>query len=290
MESCSGERDEMILAWYMALAVSLMSVGVGCIASVIGIGGGSLLVPVLVMMFGVDIHIAAAVSMFMIVFSHISGTIAYGRRNVVDYRVGLAFGLPTAIGAFLGALLSAQIESLELQAIFGAVLVVTSLAMMIRANHGEREVEEREAKRFSWRRAITDANGKRSEYIVYLIPSLVAGFFAGLIGGLLGLGGGIIIVPVLVFICGMPMHIAVATSTFIITIAGTWGAIGHAVFGSLDISLGMIVVVGSIIGAYLGPRIALSISSKRLKIIFGVFLLFVAIGMLWPWVSQFLPT
>ncbi|MFX0089891.1 MAG: sulfite exporter TauE/SafE family protein [Candidatus Hodarchaeota archaeon] len=280
----------MLLPWYMAFAVSLMSIGIGCLSTMIGIGGGSLLIPVLVMIFGVDIHTAVAVSMFMIVFSKISGTIAYGRKNVVDYRVGLTFGLTTAIGAFLGALLSAQIESLELQAIFGAVLAVTSLTMIIRANSGEKEAGECESKRFSWKREIVDAEGKRRQYIVQIIPSLIAGFFAGLIGGLLGLGGGTIIVPVMVFICGMPMHIAVATSTFTIVIVGVSGTIGHVIFGSLDIVLGIIVIIGSSIGAYLAPRIALSISSKKLKIIFGVFLILVAIGMMWPWVSQFLST
>ncbi|MFX0097476.1 MAG: sulfite exporter TauE/SafE family protein [Candidatus Hodarchaeota archaeon] len=280
----------MLLPWYMGLAVSLMSIGIGCISTMIGIGGGSLLIPVLVMIFGVDIHTAVAVSMFMIVFSKISGTIAYGRKNVVDYRVGLTFGLTTAIGAFLGALFSAQIESLELQAIFGAVLAATSLIMIIRANSGEKEAGECEPKRFSWKREIVDTDGKSHQYIVQIIPSLVAGFFAGLIGGLLGLGGGTILVPVMVFICGMPMHIAVATSTFTIVIVGASGTIGHIIFGSLDIVLGVIVIVGSIIGSYLAPRIALSISPKKLKIIFGVFLLLVAIGMMWPWVGQFLPT
>ncbi|MFX1485875.1 MAG: sulfite exporter TauE/SafE family protein [Promethearchaeota archaeon] len=280
----------MIFPWYIALAVSLMSVGVGCISTMIGIGGGSLLVPILVMIFGVDIHAAVAVSMFMIIFSKISGTIAYARKNMVDYRVGLALGLPAAVGAFLGALLSTQLESLGLQAIFGAVLMATSLAMMIRANVGEKEVTECTPKRFTWKRAIIDSNGRRSEYIIQIIPSLIAGFFAGLAGGLLGLGGGAVIVPVMVFICGMPIHIAVATSTFTIIMTGICGTMGHAVFGSLDVVLGIVVVIGSIIGSYLGPRIALGISSKKLKIIFGVFLFSVAIGMLWPWVSQFLPT
>lgn len=282
--------NQVLLSWYIALAVSLMSIGIGFISTMIGIGGGSLLVPILVIVFGVDIHTAVAVSMFNIVFSKISGTIAYGRKNVVDFRAGLIFGITTAIGAFLGALLSAQIESLELQAIFGGVLAVTSSIMIIRANGGEKEAEEHESRRLSWKREVIDADGKRRQYVVHIVPSLIAGLFAGLIGGLLGLGGGTILVPVMVFLCGMPMHVAVATSTFTIVIVGASGTIGHIIFGSLDILLAIVVVFGSIIGSYLAPRIALSISSEKLKIIFGVFLLLVAIGMVWPWVSQFIPT
>jgi len=231
---------------------------IGVLAAMFGLGGGFLVVPTLNFL-GVGIHHAVGTSSAAVVFTSLSSTIAYHRQRRIHYKAGLLLALTAVPGAYIGAWSTSFISSSQLKVIFGVVLFLVAMKIYRKKSAEPSEVKLDEV-----------------ELDYRLIP--FGGFIAGIASGLLGIGGGAINVPFLTAL-GLPIHYAVATSSFAIVFTATSGALKHYTMGNVELEWLILLVPGLIIGAQLGARIARRTKASSLGRAFAVLLILLAIRM-----------
>ena len=254
----------------------------GILAPILGIGGGFFFVPTLNVLFFLDIHIAITTSMFVILFTSISGTIKYyftGRINKEIIKIGLILSVTTISGGILGSVFKEFISSLVLTIIFAICLACVGIYMIAHSikekKNGQNEettvIKENPSNKLIFSGSFLDKEKNDVKYSLNLPLVLPLTFFAGILSGLLGIGGGLINVPTLNIICGLPIHFAVAASTFMIVIVAISNNLTNLFISSFDILLGVLLAIGAIIGAQIGPKIVEKISPRNLTLIFGIF-------------------
>ncbi len=261
---------DMILAPFVAFLV-------GIVAAMIGVGGGVFIVPFLTLVSGFFPQEAVGTSLAMIVFTSLSSTIRYSRQRRIDYKVGLILILTTIPGAFLGAYLTTFFTSKLLGLTFGIFLILVVLRMAFSSSFHKQVLPKAQK---SWHRKIIDLDGKVFEYDTNVSLGLVLSFFGGLSSGLLGIGGGSLMVPILHLIMGLPIHITVATSMFIMIFTSVSGVATHFSLGNVHLDYAILLSVGVIFGAQLGAHIAKKASGKNLRRLFAVVLLIVSVRMI----------
>ena len=234
----------------MELIVGLLT---GFLGSLFGLGGGFILVPFLTFI-GYDIHRAVGTSSASIVFTALSATFAYHRQGRVRYGIGALLASSSVVGAYIGALLTSYIPARELEVIFGIVMIYVAIRMIFKKE-----------------------NEGKEGYSKILI--LIGGFAAGVLSGLLGVGGGIVNVPLLVH-AGLTIHEAVATSSFTIIFTATSGAVKHALLGNTDFNALVFLGPGLILGAQLGALVAKRTKSGRLRLLFSAVVIVLALKMI----------
>ena len=206
---------------------------------------------------------AAGTSIAGVVFTGISGAIAYCRKHVVDYRTGLLF-MPTALmGTFIGNYIVRSVSSSVLSIAFGIFLLYPAIMML-----AGKTPKDAKARLKGW------SSGWRYYSLVGLI-----GLVAGIATRLFGIGGGTVFVPSLVMLLGMDIHTAVATSLFVMVPTAISSATTSYINGTLHFELAIPLILGIIIGAQLGPQIGHRVPQKRLRQLFGLVLIFIAIRM-----------
>ncbi len=242
-----------------ALGLLLLGAGVGTIGTIIGAGGGFILVPVLAL-FDPNLPAAnvTAISFGMIVFNAASGSVAYLRQRRVDLASAIPFAIATLPGGVLGAIATHAITRGTFDVLFGLMLIALALFIVFR-----RPPATRAASRGRWtvHREWTDASGTTHSYDVNLALGMAFSLAIGFAASLFGIGGGTILVPLLVAVLAFPPHIATATSTFVLLVTAIAGTITHLGAGDLDgfygetVMLGIGALAGGQIGAKLAPRI-----------------------------------
>ena len=232
--------------------------GIGTLGTLIGAGGGFILLPVLALLFPLEpTGTLTATSLAVVAANATSGAIAYGRQRRIDYRSGLAFAVATLPGSVGGALLARSIPRGPFDTAFALVLLALALVLLrTRAQQGPAAPEGR-----AWGRAprtLVDAEGTVHRYHVELPLGIAISFVIGFASSLLGIGGGFIHVPALIAVLGFPVHIATATSHFVLAIMATVGTITHILAGDLvDVwPRAVYLAVGAVIGAQVGARLS----------------------------------
>ena len=231
---------------------------IGVLAAMFGLGGGFLVVPTLNFL-GVEIHHAVGTSSAAVVFTSLSSAIAYHRQRRIHYKAGLLLASTAVPGAYIGAWSTGYISAAQLKVIFGIVLLLVAVKIYWKKSAEPQDVRLEEV----------ELNYK-------LVP--IGGFIAGIASGLLGIGGGAINVPFLTAI-GLPIHYAVATSSFAIVFTATSGALKHYAMGNVEVEWLLLLVPGLIIGAQLGARIAKRTKASSLSKSFAIVLAFLAVRM-----------
>jgi len=250
----------------------------GLIGAMLGIGGGVFLVPLLTLVLGVPIRTAIAASLISVIATASASSTINLERGLVNMRLGMTLEVATTLGGLAGGLIAAALSQRQLFLAFGATLAVMGAVMALRS--GRRNV-------------IADASvepgrlgGRLREgdqtyvYRVKRLPlAMTASLVAGAISGLLGVGGGIIKVPVLNAFCGIPIRVAAATSAFMIGVTGAASAFIY--FGRGDIALPLTagVAIGALPGSLLGARLSQRVEARSLKILMAVVLLIVGLRM-----------
>jgi len=260
-----------------AVLLSFLAFFVGTVAALVGVGGGVFIVPLLSLVFGFSVHEAIGTSLTMVVFTSLASTLGYSRQRRIDYKIGLILAFTSIPGAFLGAYLTSFISTRLLGLIFGFFLIFVAFQMMFQLGFSRLRSSAIEG---SWHRKIVDSEGITFEYNVRVILGSVLSFFGGLSSGLLGIGGGSVIVPILYFTMNMPMHVTVATSMFIMIFSSISGVVTHISLGNVRFDYAIYLCIGVIFGAQLGAYIAKGISGKNLRRIFGVVLFLISINMI----------
>ncbi len=272
----------------------VIGVLVGILASLLGVGGGVLYVPILILGFKVDALTATAVSSFVIIFTSLSGTIEYAKQKRIDFKAGIILVLLAIPGSLIGARIVTYYSMLRtyLRALFGLLLIILALRdyrrfyLKIKKMKGKGETISITTEDLQTTRGEkvekTDAKGVKFVYNRDMKTGAVFGFIGGVLAGMLGIGGGIIFVPALNLIIGLPMHLSVATSTFIIIFSSIMAVIVKADYLSWTniITYGIPLAIGAVLGAHLGARSARKIQSLYLKLAFSTLLLFTGIKLI----------
>lgn len=182
---------------------------VAIVFSMLGQGGGTLYTPVQVL-FGIDFHIAATTSLFLIMVASLSATLVFRKAKKIDWSLAIMLESVTAVGGFVGGLTSAGFSGQTLSWVFSGIVAFAALFMIHEFKHSTKSLPTK-IRWFYWYRHF---NGQR--YAINLLLALPVSFVAGLISGLIGVGGGILKVPLMVLLLGIPMDIAVGSSALMV--------------------------------------------------------------------------
>jgi uncharacterized membrane protein YfcA len=255
------------------LLIAVYAVAVGTISSMVGIGGGIFNTPLLIVLFVFDAQQASATALVAALFVALSSSIPYWRQKPrpVIVKAGLFLAIMTIPGSWVGVSLREIIaDDMVLRYIFGISLFPVALKMLFAkkrkgAETGAEEIEQYDFSELSKQR---------------LSISLFGAFIGGVAAGLLGIGGGAIVVPVLTLLMGLPIHAAVATSMFTMIFTAGAGTARNAIGNYIDPVYAIILGIGMVIGAQIGPRLACKVNSVQLKRIFGLILVFPLVKMM----------
>jgi len=262
-----------------ALLLVLIGFAVGAFGTLIGAGGGFILTPILLLLYPHEsAQTLTAISLTAVFFNAASGSAAYARQRRIDYRSGIIFATATIPGAIGGALLVGVVSRQVFDAIMGAVLA--ALAVWVIA--GERW-PLREARGYLEHRTLVDRAGETYEYNVPVIRGAVYSLGVGFLSSFLGIGGGVIHVPLLVRAFGFPTHIATATSHFVLAIMAGTGTLTHIVIGSFHhhgLRRTIALSIGVVTGAQLGAHISLRLQGRVIQWLLAVALLALATRLL----------
>jgi uncharacterized protein len=240
--------------------------------SMSGQGGGATYVPVLLVA-GMNFYAASTTSLFMVMLASLAATLVFGRKKTVDWQLLLTI-LPLAIlGSFAGGYVAQFISVLALKIIFAVVLIVAAFFMLRPATEGQSPsfmpqwgCRERSCGQFRYRISLG-----------LLVPATgVVGFLAGMIG----VGGGLFLLPLFILLFGIPTRIAIGVSSTYVGIAALPGFIGHLVGGSgFNIWIALPLAAAAFIGATVGPRLSLKTSISRLRLILAIILIALSLWM-----------
>jgi len=226
----------------------------GILGSMIGLGGGVIVVPVLTFL-GFPPTVAASNSLFAALSNAIASTISYSKQKRIVYSLGLKLGLLSIPGTVLGALLSTDVAPDIFKILFGFVLIASAAYIFLR-----KKIEDKE-------KTIS------KQMMVFAIG---ASFFAGIISSFFGIGGGIIFVPLMVVGMGMAMKKAAPTSQMILLFASFSGVVVHSLLGHPDFLQAGLLAVGSFFGGLVGARLSIDIKERYLQILVSVVILIAA--------------
>ncbi len=235
---------------------------VGTYGTLVGLGGGFVIVPVLLLVLKMGHEQAAGTSLAVVFLNAVSASFSYIRQKRVDFKSGIKFAIATVPGAIAGPLVSTHISSALFNLIFGILLVVASAFLMWRPE--VRQSPDSDVRialgRGRVTRRLVDTNGNIFAYTFNERVGVVISFFAGFLSSILGIGGGVVHVPAMIHLFSFPAHIATATSQFILVITSGVGAASHLSLGDVRLDWAIAMGIGVIIGAQYGAAL-----SKRLQ-------------------------
>ena len=226
----------------------------GILGSMIGLGGGVIVVPVLTFL-GFPPTVAASNSLFAALSNAIASTISYSKQKRIVYSLGLKLGLLSIPGTVLGALFSTDVAPDVFKILFGFVLIASAAYIFLR-----KKIESKE-------KTISKQ---------MMIFAIGASFFAGVISSFFGIGGGIIFVPLMIVGMGMAMKKAAPTSQMILLFASFSGVVVHSLLGHPDFLQAGLLAVGSFFGGLVGARLSIDIKERYLQILVSVVILIAA--------------
>jgi uncharacterized membrane protein YfcA len=264
------------------LLAFLAAIGAGGFGAMVGIGGGLVLVPLLAVGMGVDVHAAIAVSLLGVIAVSTTASASYLESGLADRRLGLALVGATAIGGIIGGYTAGLLDARVLSGIFGVVLVAVAL-QMIRSSRSAQVAELiDEPGRLEFDSSYVEPT--TGEEVAYRARNIgigaIVSIFAGALSGLLGIGGGVVNVPTMNVLMGIPIRVATTTSTYMLAPTAVASAVLYFSRGEIDPLLAAPVVVGVFIGARLGARLSHRLSHRLLALLFVAVAAFFAVQML----------
>jgi uncharacterized membrane protein YfcA len=255
------------------LVLILVFLLVSILFSMLGLGGGILYVPILFFA-GFGMTEAPGISLVLIMATSLAALFTFLENRKVDWKLAMVIDPPTDIMAFVGGYCNALIPESVLHSLLVIVLLIAGTLMLRNTRIGT-VPDSVDNHWWRWQR-----NFKGKYYSVNLPLVLMATALIGLVSGMLGITGGIIKLPIMVLLCGVPMDIAVATSTVMVAATAISGLVGHAINGQVDWKVGLLLAGAAVVGGFLGSRISISMDKSRLKRWFGIVVYMVALRMI----------
>lgn len=259
---------------------------VGLLGSALGIGGGAFIVPLLTLVLGFPMHQAIGVSLVAMAASSSAVASVNVERGLTNLRLGIVFETTMALGSLFSALIASRLPPGALRVAFALALFPIAFSMFVKSRRALRAGGVPEilppgpASSFDSEFFDHTVKCSRSYSVKNVLPASFLSFFGGGLSGLLGLGGGMVQVPVMTMICGVPMKAAAATSNFMIGVSAATSAFVYYRRGHIPAGICGVMVVGVLIGSFAGMALLYKARSERLQMIFAVLMLIIAARML----------
>lgn len=263
------------------LSVMLVGGAAGCLGALLGLGGGIFLVPYLNLVVGLPIRAAVAISLVTVIATSSVTSANAAQRHLINLRLGMMLEAFTAPAALAGALWAQAVPESALRTTFAITAAVIAVVMLSRLNRRNVILEDDiDVGLFGGRFHDTETSAIVAYRPKRLPVAAVTSAAAGLLSGLVGIGGGIVKVPVLNSWCGVPIRVAAATSAFMIGVTGVSGAIIYYAYGHLLPDYAAASVVGVLLGGKLGLWLGPRAKVRWLKLLMAGVLVLVALSYL----------
>jgi uncharacterized membrane protein YfcA len=263
------------------LIIFVSSFSAGLLGSLTGLGGGVVIIPLLTLVFGVDIRYAVGTSLICVIATSSGSAASYVKKGISNIRIGMFLEIATTFGALSGAYIAGLISSQVVAIAFGIVLIFSAVIT------GRRKEEFFNGDKSDKTAAFLKMNGKyefRNEQISYTVSNVPGGFammyVAGALSGMLGIGSGAFKVVAMDYLMKLPFRVSTTTSNFMIGVTAAASAGIYLQRGYIDPGLSMPVVLGVLPGALIGAKLLMKFHTRWLRIIFAIVITFLAIEMI----------
>jgi uncharacterized protein len=261
---------------------------VGFLSGMFGVGGGFLITPLLFFI-GVPPAVAVATGANQVVASSVSGVLAQLRRKGVDFQMGTVLLCGGIVGSVMGIWvfslmtrlgqvdLFVQLSYVVFLGLIGAMMLQESLRSLLRSRKGGGAI--RRSHVHSWVHGLPfKMKFRASGLYISVIPPLLVGAFVGVLAAIMGVGGGFILVPAMIYLLGMPTKVVIGTSLFQIIFVSAFTTVMHSVTSqTVDMLLALLLILGGVIGAQIGTRVGVRLKAEQLRILLSLLVLTVAV-------------
>lgn len=266
----------------IVLLIFVISIFAGFLGSLLGLGGGIIVVPILSLVVGVDIKYAVAASLIAVVATSSGAAASFLKDHLTNLRLAVILEVGTVLGAIVGFLISAYINSKFLFTLFGGILMFSAIMMLRKKVDNRGLVNHPIAEKLNLAGSYTEKNGQLIEYKVENVPGgLTIMFIAGVLSAVLGIGSGIFKVIAMDSLMKIPMKVSSATSNFMIGVTAAASAGAYLIRGDIRPEVAGPVAVGIIIGSYYGAKVMPKLPTAIIKKVFIVILMITAAQMLY---------
>ena len=267
-------------------AVWLVAFLAGLLGSLTGLGGGVIIVPLLTLYFGVDIHYAIGASLISVIATSSGAAIAYVRQGYSNIRIGMLLEIATTLGASGGALVAARVPANVIAMVFGGVLLTTVYsASRVRAADEIPKRSDPLAVRLRLEGSYPSDGGMKPYYVGHVLLAFCLMIVAGLLSGLLGIGSGAMKVLAMDKAMGLPFKVSTTTSNFMIGVTAAAGAGIYFAQGYIDPGLAMPTMLGVLAGSLVGARVLAATRPRTLRLAFGAVVLILGVEMLYTGIT-----
>src|SRR6266571_3674183 len=268
----------IVIEFFLTLFTA--SIVAGVLGSIVGIGGGLIVIPILTLFLGVDIHYAIGASIVSIIATSSGAAATYVKDRITNLRIGMFLETATTTGAIIGAAIAAYLSATILEAIFGTILII-SLIRKIGEEYPPKQQLKGLAKKLNLRGNYVERDDSKIEYNATNPGKGLAGMLAaGLISGLLGIGSGTFKVLSMDIVMKLPMKVSTTTSNFMIGVTAAASAGIYFARGDVNPLITAPVALGILIGASLGTRVLVNARNTAVRKIFALVLAASAIEMI----------
>ena len=266
----------------------ILGAAVGFLSGVFGIGGGFLMTPLLILL-GIPAAVAVATEANQIAASSFSGVLAHLKRRAVDFKMGNILVVGGLLGSAVGVEVFRIIKSYGQIELFvslcyilflgsiGTIMFLESLSTIQRSRKSVKTFKHK--KKHNWIHGLPfKTKFKSSKLYISAIPPVVIGFIIGILASIMGVGGGFILIPAMIYILGMPTKVVIGTSLYQIMFITAFTTFMHATQNkTVDLLLALILIVGGVLGAQLGARVTVKLKAEEIRILLAIIVLLVCL-------------
>ncbi|NDV68087.1 sulfite exporter TauE/SafE family protein [Dysgonomonas sp. 25] len=255
----------------------------GFLGSLTGLGGGVVVIPLLTLGFGVDMRYAIGAALVTSIASSSGAAAAYIKEGITNVRIGMFLEIATTTGAVIGALVAMYLDKMYIAIIFGVVLIFSAVRSVSKKN-----VDADPAAKGDKLGEVLKLNGsypQNGETVHYKVHNVVIGYLlmtvAGVVSGLLGIGSGALKVLAMDTAMKIPFKVSTTTSNFMVGVTAAASAVVYLQRGYIDPGLAFPIVVGVLLGAFIGSKILPKANVRKLRLLFSVVIFFLALSMMY---------
>jgi uncharacterized membrane protein YfcA len=266
------------------LSLAVISIAAGLLGSLVGLGGGIIIVPVLTLVYHIDIRLAIGASILSVIATSSGAAVTYVRERLTNLRVGMFLEIATTIGALTGAYITTLVSGNILFILFAVVLLFSALTMLRKHSQDTTPVAANDplASYFHLQGSYYDQSQHKK--ITYRVKrtklGLVIMYIAGMVSALLGVGSGALKVPAMDVVMRMPIKASAATSDFMIGVTAAASAAAYFARGQINPIIAAPIALGVLVGAVLGSRLLNRVTPRYVQLLFVIVLVGVAVEML----------
>jgi uncharacterized protein len=266
--------------------VWLGSIAAGFLGALTGLGGGIVVIPMLTLLFGVDIRYAAGAALISVIATSSGAASAYVRDGYSNFRVGMFLEMATTFGAVVGASLAAYISGSSIAVIFGVVLLASAaLSLRKREDPSGTDAPDPLATRLRLDSSYPTPSGPQAYHVHGVPPAFGMMFLAGALSGLLGIGSGAVKVLALDWAMRLPFKVSTTTSNFMIGVTAAASAGVYLGRGYIAPGLAMPVMLGVLVGSLVGARVLVGAQSTALRRLFAAVIVLLGVEMIYNGLS-----